>query len=570
MFTVWIDGAQVEVERGTCVFSRSVVGRKLFDCVVISEDGSLTISDLDPILVYRTGIEDPVFKGFINNPRERGTHGSDPNDAVSFEVSAADQNVLPERRYVWITIPAGNLLAAMTALQPYLEPWGIEIAADQPDDDLELPELVFVATRLDKAIERLTLESGGYLSNIDANDEWRMALPGSVSAPWNIADGDGHVDGDLVLSQSTDEYANIVYVQGGTGTALDDHTQQFTQVGSETSYQTDRDASQSIADTFPNQVIVNGAIVAPAGWGPDQLPAGNWYWDYEAHTLVNGTGVSLSPGDVLTVTHAIAPLVRVQDDDAVAALGPFEATRSAPTATTYAQTVATAQAVLVSTLAARSKYAEYTTRDAGLEPGQAQTIDVARRHVNASFSIQTVRDVEDADGKIITTVTAMQGTAGLMRTYRDTYDRWEGNGSTASGGAVVAVSGGGSGGSGGSTGSKVVYPLAQETGLWVNSTDWVPFGGNEVVVDTDALGTRVGTVFVRLKAETSGITVRPRLYDLTNASVVGIASAVTFTADYINVEFNVTLATGRSRLRLEGLAGTSGKDINGLGYLQIG
>src|SRR5690606_21046367 len=136
-------------------------------------------------------------------------------------------------------------------------------------------------------------------------------VPGDDSAPFGIDDSDPKCY-DLKWEDEGEIPPNKITMVCGSGKRA--ATEQFTADGTGTTYTTSYPASQTNADPFPNQVIVDGAVVAVAGWGPDQLPAGSWYWDAPTHTLHNETGVAVSNGAVVTIPYTREDPFEVSDD----------------------------------------------------------------------------------------------------------------------------------------------------------------------------------------------------------------------------------------------------------------
>lgn len=566
-FTVSIGGSARAVEQAANHLQQAVSARQTFSTRVLSSDGSYVPAEGDEVQVTEDGEGSAIMGGFVETPVERGALGIG-NQAVTTDLNVVGYEVCFDRTLISLIIPAGSTLKEamqlILAASEVDDDYGIAIDAGQVDGPTLSAELPFDWVYAADAVNQLQ-ELTGYLSTISPSKVWTMALPGASAAPFNISDGDGNVEGDLVIERGLDpsKYGNRVVLRCGTGTALDNWTQDFTQVGSELEYVSDRMASQNPEDTFPNVVVVDGAIVAPAGWGPDQLPAGNWYWDYVNHTLVNGTGVALSAGQVVTITHAISPIVISENTTEQASHQRRDLFRPYPAATTYAVGKAEADAQLAAAIAGAIR-ASYYTYQTGLRPGQSQTINSTIRHVNSAFTITEIEAIEQIDGRVRRKVTAVGATAGILSSWRDAPRSW--GGATAAGGVVtgtvVIESGGGSG-----TGRDPAYFLGGSEIEWVQSSgpDWVPASAVELVIDGMARASLSATVRVRLRARSGSVTARLR--NTTDGTTAGISSAVTSTS-FQTVSFGVTLAAGAKTYRLEVLPGTADVDVAAVGYLE--
>lgn len=572
-FTVEVNGTPVTVERNSCSLKQTIAGRSTFSCTILCADGTPVGEVDDDVQVTEDGESDPIFGGFITRPIVRGTFGEDSITEISVDIDCADYNGLMEHRLVYETIAAGSTLKqAMQQLVPYLSPWSITIAAGQVTGPTIAEAVTFEGVTFAEAVRRLGDLAGGYLSDISPAKVWTMALPAvSPDAPFAVSDGaGGNTDGDLQVSRTKEGYCNRVIVRGGTGTALNNWTQTFTQVGSETEYVSARRASLNINDTFPNVVIIDGAPGAVAGWGPDQLPPGSWYWVAAEAKLVNGTGAALSPGQTVKITHAIYPFVVVEDtDEQVAPTGIREIQVNAPTATTYAECAQIGAAALAAGLEAAQAQVAYPTYGTGLRPGQKQTISSSIRHVSGSFIITDISAVETADARVRRHVQAKQGSDGLTRSWRDAPRRWDGGGAGGGSNIITAtVIGGGGSGGGSSAGGLTIFPLALDRTEWVRGSTWVAASENEALIDTAKLRSLAARVVVKLRALNGGVSVTARLRSTDENDVVGTSTVVTSTG-YVQVPFNVSLLSGEHSYLLELRSSIDDEDMQAVGgYLE--
>lgn len=233
---------------------------------------------------------------------------------------------------------------------------------------------------------------------------------------------------------------------------------------------------------------------------------------------------------------------------------------------------AAAQALADSYLARSTpmlKKLKYRTREKGVLPGQTQIVNLPTRNVNNTFLINDVvmRPLGDVSS-ILREVTATEGLV-YQTGWRETYKRWNGSAATVAG----AV------GFGGTLNERNVYPLGGSGVEFVTSPlpDWVPVQGGtipgsgsvQVQVNTAARGTTSALVTVRLRAMHAGISVKARLFDVTDSVAVPGESASVVSTDWQTVTFAVTLTPGSHFYELQLLPGAANEPVAGAGgYLE--
>ena len=158
-----------------------------------------------------------IFGGYVTTPHESGSAGL-PIAAIVTKVEASDFNSLVDRRYITATIPTGTVKDALLVIEGYLTTYGVALDPNQADGPT-LPELDYSYSKAaDVMTEVATLS--GFLWEIDYNKILRMRQPGAVSAPFNLAAGDGNTIGDVTVTPTRRAagtvYANRVIVSAGT------------------------------------------------------------------------------------------------------------------------------------------------------------------------------------------------------------------------------------------------------------------------------------------------------------------------------------------------------------------
>lgn len=99
---------------------------------------------------------------------------------------------------------------------------------------------------------------------------------------------------------------------------------------------------------------------------------------------------------------------------------------------------------------------------------------------------------------------------------------------------------------------------------------WVSASSSAIRVWIDPArrsGSVDAVVYARVRALDAGVSVTPRLYNVTNASVAGTGALQTSTS-WVNVQFSVTLGAGLCEYELQLLPGTANADVQGTGILQ--
>lgn len=427
--TITIGGSTTVIDEGTLSIDATANGINTLTCDVTSEDGSIRPEMDDEVLVDRDSTR--IFGGTITKATEQGFNGEGLTP-ITTRIEAQDFNALANQRIVFLSIPAGTLKAALTALLVYLTPYGVTLDPAQVDGP-SIPALDYSVDPKSLAEVFADLEThSGYLRDISYSKVLGMYAPGSVAAPFNLAAGDGHIDGDLALSPSRAGYANRVWVRAGSGTSS--RTQTWTATGSEDAWTTDTEAA--LPD--PGYVTVGG-VYCTVGTGA------MFTWDQATHTLTRNSYPRPPLGTVISLTYwAQWPYVTQAPDPSTeptaeqTAHGLWEVLIEEAELFEVETADAIAEDELAIRLAAGAREARYATYDDGLRPGQVQTINIPTRHVNAAFLITEVR-ARDHFSKIRYEVTAIEGTT-YQGSWRDTYAAW-GGGSTST---AIAIGSGAS------------------------------------------------------------------------------------------------------------------------------
>jgi hypothetical protein len=515
-----------------------------------------------------------IFGGTVDASSERGIGGLGLTPIVT-AITAVEYGGLAERQHVAAPVPAGSLKAFLTAMLPYLP--GVTLDAAQVTG----PALPLVPYASDKVVRDALTEAcglaGGYLWEIDYAKVLRAYPPGTRTAPFNIADGDRLIIGDVSVEpqRTTGQYANRVIVQAGTGTAR--IIQNWTGDGVTTKWITDIPATND----WPGTYHMHGADNPLGPYEPGNA-ASLWpvQWDAATHALYNRAGdPPFAAGDPFSLAYiAQYPYTVIVEDLAEQALhGIWDLPVALPDVFTRADAIAYGQAYLT-TATVVPKKVTYTTEALGLRPGMMQILDLPSRNLNGSYLITDITTANIRDRSMARTVTLIEGSVYRGSPANALFQQWSGTGAVSTVAAAGGSSGSSSGGSSGG-GRQAPYFLGG-SGLEGRRTatagDWVPVAGGQalgagsyqVQLDTVARGSNTAIVVCRLRCATAGPSVVARLYNVSDSlACASVSVAVTGTA-WRTVVFAVSLTPGTKFYELQVQPSLAGADVFGVGYVE--
>lgn len=461
-YTVTIAGATKTINDGW-VLRESINGRNTLGFEVLSRDGSYSPALFAEVILAEDGT--PRFGGHIDRPTRQDTAGHG-GSAIVTACSAVDYNAYADRRLVNTVISAGTLKSVLQYLDDFLTQYGVTLDAAQVDGPA-IPVMTVGFSRLDEVLNKLSVLSDGYVWEIDYNKSFRMFLPGSTAAPFNVTDGDGTAIGEILVEPSRVDYANSVWVIGG--------------------------------------------------------------------------------GDVPYVA---------QDDDGGLAANLVEAVVRYPDVLD----AAVLDSLATKELARRQlqpRLVTYTTkRTEFIKPGMTQTLTVPAHSIAAAtFLILEIETRGNSQNDVTRTVKLIEGTLAAPD-WREVYKNWSGGGTGT--GTILT----GSGGPPSASPGTVFLGGSRNTGknpspaAWVPVVDWVAY---------TAPSSYNGRVRAQVRASSGTVTVR--LYNITDATVAAVGSAVTSTTEVDITSFTVGLTTGK-QYRLEMTNSVGGATVWAIGTLE--
>lgn len=210
----------------------------------------------------------------------------------------------------------------------------------------------------------------------------------------------------------------------------------------------------------------------------------------------------------------------------------------------------------------------YVVDERGLRPGQTQGIDLESRDLDNTFLLTDVEIATVPNSQTIRyTVNAIEGLV-YQTGWQETYRRWNsGGGLTINGGGI-----------GGAQALRFAYFLGGggTEAVVSDGPDWVPVAGGadpdtgsfQVQVNTIPRGTTLATVVVRMRALTAGVSVKARLYDVTDDTPCPGESATVTNTNWETKVFTATLTAGSHFYELQLLPGAANEPVMGVGYLE--
>jgi hypothetical protein len=426
-------------------------GVDVLDCEVRSLDGVYKPSINDDLFFFDGSTR--LFGGKVETVSTRGANDRGNTDGLILAITAKSYSILAQRRIITITLAAGTLKAQLTQLNTaaFATDFGTAIHASQHDGPT-MPEIVFTDARTDEILEvmmktAISISGNGWTWKIDENNDLRAVFTGEIAAPFDVVDGDGNAILDITLEETrNDLYANrlLALVESGPATSQESFVAaDGVTAGDIITFTAQFPASQSITDAYPNVLRIDGVVQSVIGFGVDQLPAGDWYWDYTTSpaTLkypISGGRPFPTGAEVITIEYAIRyPITKIVEDAAgISAYGRWERKVRTPTALGDEALQAYAEGVLASLSPVR-KEVRYPTRQTGVRPGMTQLVDSAKRKVDATVLVQEVTTEMLTDTEAVREVSAVISDV-FQGTYRGTVEQWM---RTGGGGAAVETTG---------------------------------------------------------------------------------------------------------------------------------
>lgn len=400
--------------------SATANGRATASFTVISTDGTYRPAlDADVILTL-DGTR--IFAGLVAHPVERGLlEGA--TSAIETQVSAYDYNQYPERRFVLGDggFPAGyNLGQCVASLCGYLTPFGVTVDPGQVTGPTFTGERGYgfrQVSEIFNELATLTAQYGDpYVWRIDNNKLLRFYQPSTNPAPFDITTANGRAIGDVTVEISREKYANNIIIKVAPATELN-RTETFTGDGSTTAFQLQYTPTRTgvVYVGAVGETLTTTAYAGTASWELNTTT--------NQITRVAGAPASSAPISI-QFDGVFSGTATATDAGEYATWGPWDKVvtlESVPSNTT-AQEIADgylAQSLVM------PKTIKYRTLGAGLQPGQTQTITIAKRNISVTGIITEVNTTDDGR-RLMYDVTVTTGTT-VNGGWRDPIKVWSGD-----------------------------------------------------------------------------------------------------------------------------------------------
>lgn len=575
-WSITVGGVVKEIKKQSLRISEANNGRNTLSAQILSSTGTYRPALDAEVIVTDNGVR--VFGGVVRTAQEKGLGDLGVVPIVT-TINASDFNVYADFRLVTIdweeTNPAKTLKDVLVALMPYLQDYGITLDPAQVAGP-NMPALRYVDKTPAQIMNDLTQRTD-YVWNIDYNKVLSMKLPTANAAPWNVIDGNTHVDGDITVEPTREGYFNKLFLHCGGAVSPPKMSRQQSwnapakTVAGKSYYFTTYQSTQEP----PFDTVWRDAAGDPCGaYGSGQI----WEFDRLAEDpQCNGLSCLIHndtlaggpvPGGVVVSFAYVGDLpfvVEYHDDVEIAAHGLQEQAKEAPDLTDWGSGLALVTA-MVEGAVSNLRSVAYMTRDSGLHPGQTQTITVASRNLNTTFLITDVTITNDSGNLIRYDIKLVEGTK-YRGSWKDKYRQWNGAAPKA------AVSAGVAGALPGSNPNRQVYFLGGSAAEYVRdrsagpNPNYIAASPMVVTLDPSTRGTNTVTVYVRMRAADAGVGVTPRLRNITDGTTAGTGDPV-ISQNWTIITFQATLAAGAKRYQLELLPSVLNKDVAAIGYLE--
>lgn len=399
-------------------------GRDVLNVTITSANAAYRPALGAEVILTEDGTD--IFGGIIAKTTETGIAGL-PDGSIATEITCDAFNVWADRRFVTETFAASSTLESIltTLVADYLADFGVTLDGSQATGPTLADEWVISGEPLSSVLQTLTELAEDYgtgeswLWEIDAAKTFRMIEAGSVAAPIDFVDGDGHQKGDLIVTRSREKYANRVIIKfGPTGNVA--YTDSFTGDG--------------ITDTFTLSYPIAFGAIHPYSWAGYVTNASinetldvagqgaTWEYDPANHTIerVSGAPANLA---AISINYDVTfpQIVTAEDATEITNNGLQELVFEYPGITDKAVAESLAASILAKSLATKTEVL-LETYEPGIAPGQSTTITASKRNVNGDFLITEVRGRSDAVG-VRRTVISVQGDV-FRGSFRDVYRAW--------------------------------------------------------------------------------------------------------------------------------------------------
>lgn len=380
-------------------------------------------------VVLRNDDNEVEFTGQIETVRASAINGT-PIPAVKYSITCSDQMERATRETLTVAFGSETMFARLVYIFTYYMS-GVTLDASNPTGPT-LEARTYDHAVIADVFDDIAKMSGDYVWEIDENLVFRMYdTTDADGAPFDVIDGDGNHEGDITVERSRQNYKNRIVIKAGEAKTLE-KTDGFTGNGSATAYTL---TYPIVISPWPGYVTVNGTTETLGLSGDGAV----WTLDPAAGTITRTSAVTT--GHAISITYTAQFPIYRQADDAGEQSANGLREKVIPFTNIYdadeAQTEADNQLALH---LVESTKISYTTRTAGLRPGQMQHITADDRDLDDDALITEVTVRNEANSQsLVYSVTAIA--AGQISTWQDYYKTGGSGSRSSSGGGVGAIAG---------------------------------------------------------------------------------------------------------------------------------
>lgn len=429
-FTVTIDGNTRSLQAGTMSIALRANERATMNAQVYSATGSWRPDLNEEVVITADSVV--IFGGYIETALEAGA-GQQPIAAILTDITASDYNSIPSRKLVAEARPSETLKVRLQWLiDNHLDDYGVSLDAGQATGPT-LEATAYAYESIDSILTGLaTLAGPDYIWRIDFTKKLKVYSASGVSAPFNVSVGSGHAIGDITVEPSRNGFANRVIVQAGTSRIVD-KTDPFTGDGSTTAF--------TLRYPMVYTPTVGYGYVTYDGNSEtlDLTGVAGAMWEYApaANTITRDTAPANTKA--ISITYPAQFPIWVAADGGAAAADVVMIKIDRPDV----YDIDEAQAIADAELAARdttTKTVSYSTKTAGLLPGQTQTITNSSRGLSAVSCVITEVTITNDIGPNYLRYAVKAIASGPITTWRNAFKTLgSSNTSTSLGGSSIAV-----------------------------------------------------------------------------------------------------------------------------------
>ena len=376
MFSVWIDGVEYPVLRGSISIDKRVEERSTASFTIVDYAGVYDFVRGQPVQILQPWAFPPFhlneFSGYIDTPRR--TKQSPASSILLHDISCMDHHYLADKRLVVKSYStpgqtAGDIVNDI--FTDYLVAEGVVV--DEIQAGTLISEAIFNYVKVSECFDALQ-ELTGFTWFIDETKQLFFIDRETNITPWNL-DGVTHraIKDSVHLSTGNPLYRNKQYIRGGTGVTVL-QTEDFTADGVLKAFT----VGYPIAEVPTVTLAISGAQSVGIK-GIDTAPPFDCFWNKGDATITFDTVPGIGD-DIEVVYYGQYPLISLAVSGDIANQAAIEGTTGIVEEMTTEVHHESASSINESAQGKIKQYCQdaerfiYQTDEFGLSPGQLQEI----------------------------------------------------------------------------------------------------------------------------------------------------------------------------------------------------